>query len=276
MNDALLKITNKKFDAITLFRENHTDITKALSGYLESPKHILLNLAPLDSPTDELLDLINFVSTILKSSSYSLQVFDADQKVLNKLSDHRYRNILPATDMIKYITLLDNIERELRVESLLKCYVDETMKYFFSKKGIILKRGELSLDDSPQTFLNQMNYFQTFELSNSFFSFVIGGAESFFEDFIQEMGEKELSPIFSAITGNIPSKYFEDVKLHDYLAHPYNKFPSEKIEVAGSAHHHFQNCVVMKIPLEFNSKTFYLEVWIPKVFSKEVFNFLNP
>ncbi len=276
MNDALLKISHSKFDSLTFFRENHTDITKALSIYLQDPKHLLLNLAPLESPTEELLDLINFVSTILKSSSYSLQIFDAPSSVLSKLQNHRYRNILPASDMIKYISLLDSIERELRVESLLKCYVDETMKYFFTKKGIILKRGELTLEDSPSNFLNQMNYFQTFELESSFFSFVIGGSEAFFEEFVSEMGETELAPIFSTIVKNIPEKYFEAVKVHDYMAHPYADFPTEKITLKDQSHHHFKNCVVMKIPLEFNGKYFCLEVWIPKIFSKDVFNFLNP
>jgi len=265
-----------KFDSITMLRENHDELRELTQKYLDTPKHLVINLAMSENPTDEFLDQINFLSTLLKSDNYSLQLFSAPDTVANQLKSHRLRNLPEMQDLAHYINSLNAIERELRIESLLKSYVDNTMKHVFSKSSLIIRRGELTIENDPEGFMNDMNYFQTFQLDDAFFSFVIGGSQEFFTQFLDNLGESELSPILNSIASRVSDSLLEGVKVHDYLTHPYDSFPTEKIQVLGKEYSYFNNCAVMKIPLECDLGVFNLEVWIPKDFTARVYGFLNP
>lgn len=269
-------VTFEKFDAITFQSDDLDLLAEVLRNYLSNPKHLVINFDLFSSPSDETMDYLNFLSTILKSENYSVQIFSPSPEMDNQLESHRCRNLPVIDDLSFYISRLDVIEKELRIKSLLKSYVDETMKQIFSKSGIIIKRGELAIEDGGNSFKNNMNYFQTFQLEDAFFSFVIGSTEEFFESFINTLGETALSPIFSEIVSRIPSELLEDIKIHDYLTHPYDSFPTEKVEIQNKEYHHFKNCSVMVIPLECDLGDFRLEVWIPKQFAQVVFKFLNP
>ncbi|EQC45961.1 hypothetical protein [Bacteriovorax sp. DB6_IX] len=277
LTDKAFHIVEKtKFDSITMLRENHDELREITQKYLDNPKHLIINLAMSDNPTDEFLDQINFLSTLLKSENYSLQVFATPDNIQGKLKTHRLRNLPEMQDLSHYISSLNAIERELRIESLLKSYVDNTMKHVFSKSGLIIKRGELTIENDPENFLNQMNYFQTFELEDAFFSFVIGGSEEFFTPFLEAMKETELAPVLNSISSRVPDSLLKSVKIHDYLTHPYDSFPTEKISILGKEYSYFKNCAVMKVPLECDLGEFNLEVWIPKDFTAQVYGFLNP
>lgn len=269
-------VEKSKFDSITMFRENHDELRELTQKYLDAPKHLVINLAMSENPTDEFLDQINFLSTLLKSDNYSLQVFSAPEDIQGKLKSHRLRNLPEMQDLAHYINSLNAIERELRIESLLKSYVDNTMKHVFAKSGMIIRRGELTIENDPGSFLNEMNYFQTFELEDSFFSFVIGSSQEFFNVFLESLKESELAPILNSIASKVPESLLESVKIHDYLTHPYDSFPTEKIKVLDKEYSYFDNCAVMKVPLECDLGVFNLEVWIPKDFTAQVYGFLNP
>lgn len=275
MNSAEI-ITFDLFDSITIYNEDLDNFRQTIVSYLETPRHLVINLAFHNEPSDDFLDIVNFLSTILKTTSHSLQVFAISDKIQAKLKTHRYRNILTLDFLSQYINFLSDIEREIRVESLLKSYVDECMKHLYFSSFILIKRGELSIETSVKKFFNEMNYFQIFKLENCYFSFVIGGDESFFSTLLEKMKLSELSPVLNNIVNNIPKKFFEKLDVQNYLAHPYTEFPREKVEVLGQKYDYFSNCSVMRIPLECEFGTFYIEVWIPNSFSKQVYRFLNP
>jgi hypothetical protein len=269
-------VEKSKFDSITMFRENHDELRELTQRYLDTPKHLVINLAMAENPTDEFLDQINFLSTLLKSENYSLQVFASPDDIQGKLKSHRLRNLPEMQDLAHYINSLNAIERELRIESLLKSYVDNTMKHVFAKSGMIIRRGELTIENDPDSFLNEMNYFQTFEMEDAFFSFVIGSSQDFFNTFLESLSESELAPILNSIASKVPDSLLSSVKIHDYLTHPYDSFPTEKITIQGNEYSYFNNCAVMKVPLECDLGVFNLEVWIPKDFTAQVYGFLNP
>lgn len=269
-------VEKNNFDSITMIRENHDELREIVEKYLEKPKHLVFNLDMAEDPTEEFLDQINFLSTLLKSDNYSLQIFSCPDSVAGKLKSHRLRNLPEIQDLSHFISSLNAIERELRVESLLKSYIDNTMKHVFSKSGLIVRRGELTIESDPENFLNEMNFFQTFQLNDSFFSFVIGSSEEFFSEFLDALKENELTPILNHIASQIPETLLTGVEIHDYLTHPYDKFPTEKMSIAGKEYSYFDNCAVMKVPLECDLGIFNLEVWIPKDFTAQVYSFLNP
>lgn len=276
MRDSIITTQFQKFDSILINDENIKDFSVVIKKYFKNPKHIVINFSICETPSDSFLETLNFFALILKSSSYSLQVFSLSKKLLTKLAGHKFRNILVILDLANYISLLDKIEREIRVKSLLKSYVDETLIHFFNQLELIVKRSELTIEKTPTTFLNPINYFQTFELENGFFSFVIGGDELFFNSLIEKFNLKELAPIFSKITETISPELLEKVKLHNFLAHPYSNFPTEKLHHNGKDYPYFLNSNVMRIPLSCDLGDFYLEVWFPLQFASVVLKFLNP
>lgn len=276
MSENLTTIEFAKFDSIIIHHEEINEVKTLFSKYFKSPKHIIVNLSLHPSPSDDFLELINFFALILKSNSYTLQIFSLSKSLLSKLSNHKFRNIKVIPDLAEYISFLDKIEKEIRVSTLLKSYVDETMKHFFTKTGLIIKRGELEIKKAPSSFLNQINYFQTFELEKGFFSFVIGSSEEFFDSLIKSFQINELAPIFSEITKNINSELVKGVKIYSFLAHPYSEFPTEKLNHNGSEYHYFANSNIMRIPLSCELGEFFLEIWFPVEFAQNVLKFLNP
>jgi hypothetical protein len=266
----------EKFDSVSIISEDINELNEMIISYLANPKHVVFNMDLTDEASEQYLDHLNFLSTMLKSNNYSMQIFSPAEALQSTLNSHRYRNLPQIQDLSAYVHGLDVIERELRTRSLLKSYVDETMKIAFARSKMVIRRGKLSIEDGGESFTCEVNYFQAFELKNGFFSFVIGAEEKFFMDFLKHLNEKELAPIFNEIINTIPSDLLDNVIVHDYLTHPYKEFPSEKIKVDGIDHPYFYNCVVMKVPLTCEIGTLNLEVWIPKKFSKHVYKFLNP
>ncbi len=265
-----------KLDSIILKSNDPSHLKETILNYLKTPKHLIFNFDLLSEPSDEVLDLINFLSTLLQAKSYDLKLFGVSDNVASKFDSHQFRNLKVTDDLNDFITKLDAIERELRLSSILKSYLDNCMTVIFERSNFILKRGELTLEDSPKSFLNPVNYFQTFELEDAFFTFVIGAEEAVFNELLLAMNEKQLSTTFNDIINLIPKELKSDLKIHDYLSHPYSEFPSETITIQGSPYNYFENCGVMRIPVECLGGTFFIEVWVPKKFSVRVYSFLNP
>lgn len=270
------KIEFERFDSIIIEEDDTQIISQFVTNYLDNPKHLIFNFDFCSSISDESLDLLNFLATLLKSKSFDFKLFSLDANVSKKLGTHRFRNLKEIGDLGEYLKGLETIEREYRAKSLLKSYIDNAMTIAFSKSNLVISRGELSLSDAPESFLNEMNYFQTFQLNDAFFSFVIGGDEQFFSNFIERLGEKELAPIFNTIMNKIPEDYKDGLNIHDYLSHPYKEFPKEKITINDQEYNYFKDCGVMRIPMSSEVGEFYLEVWIPKKFASIVYAYLNP
>ena len=269
-------INFEKFDSLIVKNDDFEEIANFVSQYLYEPRHLIFNFDYCQELSDENLDLLNFLATMLKSESYDLKLFNPSSNIINKLGTHRFRNLKQMSDLGEFLKGLATIEREYRVSSLLKSYIDNTLAVAFSKSKLVISRGELSLEDSPTSFINEMNYFQTFELEDAFFSFVIGGREDFFKEFIDRLGEKELAPILNTITDKISDELKASLKIHYYLSHPYKEFPTEVIKIENKTYNYFKNCGVMRIPMNCELGDFYVEVWIPKAFATIVHNFLNP
>ena len=276
MSEVFKIIKFSKMDSIIIESDTEALLKETILKYLKSPRHLMINFDLHPTPTDDTLENLNFLATMLKTKSYDVQLFGLDHSVALKLDEHKFRNLKVCDDLNDFLEKLDGIERELRLTSILKSYLDNTMTVIFEKSGIILKRGELSLEDAPKNFINKVNYFQIFEMEDAFFSFVIAGDEYVFSRILEETGERELAHVLNRIVDLIPDEFKSSLKVHDYLTHPYSEFPTEEIKIQNNKHRYFKECGVMRIPIKSDMGEFHLEIWVPKVFSTKVFSYLNP
>jgi tRNA nucleotidyltransferase/poly(A) polymerase len=271
----LIKDLNK-FDSIILQKDEKEELLKLTKEYLNRPKHLVFNLSMIENLSKEHLDIIHFLSTILKSDNYSVKLFSPPNSVSTLMGSHRFRNLPEIQDLAEHISEIETIDKKRKSQSLLKSFTDETMKFIFSGTDLIVKREEILIRESENEFYNESNYALTFEFDQAFFTLSLSGQGKFFSRLLETLKEENIEEVFNVILSKIPQELLDGVLLHKHYNCPYKSFPDDKITINKESYDYFRECSVMIIPFETSIGAFFLEMWVPRVFSSQVFKFLNP